>query len=243
MMRSTPTSDVDAEQVRAGDSAASAQAPELSVLMITLLRGALHRDEDERLWAGLLRLQSQVRAQAGILLLELLIDEAEGYAFLKSRSEDPDDPITTQVPRLVARRPLSFAVSLMLALLRRKLAEFDAAGSETRLILSRDQLVEMLRLFLPEASNEARLVDQIDATINKVTELGFLRRLKTASTGRSPPAVGPFEVRRILKAYVDAQWLADFDARLQAYRSRGGAADETHADTRSESGRQERFDD
>lgn len=26
------------------------------------------------------------------------------------------------------------------------------------------------------------------------------------------------EVRRILKAFVDAQWLADFDARLDAYR-------------------------
>jgi hypothetical protein len=25
-------------------------------------------------------------------------------------------------------------------------------------------------------------------------------------------------VRRILKAFVDAQWLADFDARLDAYR-------------------------
>jgi hypothetical protein len=27
-----------------------------------------------------------------------------------------------------------------------------------------------------------------------------------------------FEVRRILKAFVDAQWLADLDARLAAYR-------------------------
>jgi hypothetical protein len=27
------------------------------------------------------------------------------------------------------------------------------------------------------------------------------------------------EVRRILKAFVDAQWLAEFDQRLAAYRS------------------------
>lgn len=27
-----------------------------------------------------------------------------------------------------------------------------------------------------------------------------------------------FEVRRILKAFVDAQWLAEFDARLGDYR-------------------------
>ena len=30
---------------------------------------------------------------------------------------------------------------------------------------------------------------------------------------------GMFEVQRILKAFVDAQWLADFDARLAAYRA------------------------
>jgi hypothetical protein len=28
-----------------------------------------------------------------------------------------------------------------------------------------------------------------------------------------------FEVRRILKAFVDAQWLLDFDARLAGYRA------------------------
>jgi hypothetical protein len=28
-----------------------------------------------------------------------------------------------------------------------------------------------------------------------------------------------YEVRRILKAYVDAQWLADFDQRLAAYQA------------------------
>ena len=31
-----------------------------------------------------------------------------------------------------------------------------------------------------------------------------------------------FEVRRILKAFVDAQWLADFDMRLAAYHSQLG---------------------
>jgi hypothetical protein len=41
-------------------------------------------------------------------------------------------------------------------------------------------------------------------------------------------AAGPpsYEVRRILKAFVDAQWLAEFDARLASYRNQlTGAAD------------------
>jgi hypothetical protein len=59
--------------------------PELSQLMVHLLKGVLYRDDDERLWASLLRLQARVREQAAVLLLDLVLDEAEGHAFLKSR--------------------------------------------------------------------------------------------------------------------------------------------------------------
>jgi hypothetical protein len=104
---------------------------------------------------------------------------------------------------------LSFHVSLLLALLRKKLAEFDAQGGDARLMLTRAQIVEMARVFLPATSNEARLIDQIDAHIGKAAELGFLRPAKNAEQS--------FEVRRILKAYVDGQWLADFNDRLAEY--------------------------
>jgi hypothetical protein len=60
------------------------------------------------------------------------------------------------------------------------------------------------------------LIDQVDATIAKVVDLGFLRRLKPATSGGQDRA--HYEVRRILKAFVDAQWLAEFDARLESYR-------------------------
>lgn len=191
-------------------------APEadLSVLLISLLKSVLYRDGDERLWAALLNLQARVRDYVAVLNLELVLDEAEGYAFLKSRPEPVEDAV--RLPRLVARRPLSYPVSLLLALLRRKLAEFDASGGDTRLVLSRDDIVELVRLFLPDGPNEAKLIDQIETTINKVVELGFLHRLKSAVGAAIGP--GSYEVRRILKAFVDAQWLAEFDARLAVYQ-------------------------
>lgn len=184
---------------------------DLSTLAITLLKGVIYREGDERLWGALLNLQARVRDYVTVLGLELVLDEAEGYAFLRSRPYTAEDEGMAKVPRLVARRPLSFPVSLLLALLRKKLAEFDAGGGDTRLVVSRDDIVELVRVFLPGSSNEARLVDQIETYINKIVELGFLRRLKTAGGPAS------FEVRRILRAFVDAQWLADFDARLAAY--------------------------
>jgi hypothetical protein len=194
--------------------------PDLSLLLVSLLKGVLMRDPHPALWSALLQLQSQVRDYVAVLALELVLDEAEGYAFLRSRptlEDESDDGI----PRLVARRPLSFPVSLILALLRKKLAEFDASGAETRLVLSRDEIVELVRIFLPLRSNETRLFDQIETHLNKIAELGFLRRLKTST----PTSQGNYEVQRILKAFVDAQWLSEFDERLAAYQVRLAAAE------------------
>ncbi|MBU2779242.1 DUF4194 domain-containing protein, partial [Acidithiobacillus caldus] len=186
------------------------------------------REQDERQWAALLNLQARVRDYVAVLNLELVLDEAEGYAFLKSRPEPAEDDPSPRLPRLVARRPLSFPVSLLLALLRKKLAEFDAGGGDTRLVLSRDEIVELVRVFLPDGPNEAKLIDQIETTINKVVELGFLHKLKPASGSLAGQA--NFEVRRILKAFVDAQWLAELDARLAAYQSAlSGAASSKEA--------------
>lgn len=217
-----------AEQEFENDAATN----DLSTLVIPLLKGVIYEESDDSLWNALINLQARVRDYVAVLGLELVLDEAEGYAFLRScqESEDDTDP---KRPRLIARRPLSFPVSLLLALLRKKLAEFDATGGQdgegVRLVLTRDQIVDLIRVFLPESSNEARLIDQIETHLNKIVELGFLRRLKTSAANQGGQAV--FEVRRILKAFVDAQWLADFDARLAAYQAQlgmtsGGTADE-----------------
>ena len=202
--------------------APEAQAPvpshDLTSLVVPLLKGVLYRDEDAQVWAALLKLQARVRDYVAVLALDLVLDEAEGYAFLRSRAQPDED--APKLPRLVARRPLSFQVSLLLALLRKKLAEFDASGGDTRLILSRDAVVELVRVFLPVGSNESRLMDQVETHLNKIIDLGFVRRLKsqTSSVGRA--AHEPvYEVRRILKAFVDAQWLAEFDLRLAAYQA------------------------
>lgn len=73
----------------------------------------------------------------------------------------------------------------------------------------------MLRLFAPDTSNQARLMDRIDAHINRITEMGFLRRLRGTDN--------QYEVRRILKAFIDAQWLSDFHQRLSGYRDHASA--------------------
>lgn len=180
---------------------------DLPLVVTHLMKGVVYADTHEKVWRHLLPLQAQVRDYVAVMGLTVVVDEAEGYAFLCSRAEDEN--AERAIPRLIPRRALSFHVSLVLALLRKKLAEADASGAETRLILTREQLVEMVRLFLPDSSNEVRLVEQIDAHLNKIVELGFLRRV----AGQQDL----YEVRRILKAFVDGQWLAEFDQRLTEY--------------------------
>ena len=180
----------------------------LSVVVVSLMKGIADRESDPVLWQSLIGIQARVRDFVACLGLDLVLDEAEGFAYLRQRPAEAGVP---ELPRLVPRRQLGYQVSLMLALLRKKLAEFDATSGETRLILGRDDIVEMTRLFLAETANQVRLNDKIGADLNRMVDMGFLRRLRGTNDR--------FEVRRILKAFVDAQWLADFDQRLAAYQS------------------------
>jgi hypothetical protein len=179
-----------------------------SRVIIALMKGVVYEENDPALWQDLFALQARARDYISVLGLELILDEAEGYAWLRTRPVVEGAP---ELPRLIPRRQLSFPVSLLLALLRKKLVEFDAGGGDSRLILSGDEIVEMLRVFLPTGSNETRQVKQIDGYINRIVDSGFLRRLRGSKN--------QFEVRRILKAFVDAQWLTELDQRLEDYQA------------------------
>jgi hypothetical protein len=183
----------------------------LSLPVNQLLKGPIFRDQHERAWDALLHMSARVKDYVEVMGLRVVIDEVEGYAFLQSKPDAEDevhDP-RTRPPRLMPRRSLSYPVSLLVVLLRKRLAEFDAGADGTRLMITRDEIVEMIRTFLPAGTNEARLVDQIDGHINKVVDLQFLRRARGQEQ--------LFEVQRIIKAFVDGQWLADFETNLAQY--------------------------
>lgn len=185
----------------------------LSLVVTSLLRGVVYREAAPEVWRHLLALQPDLRDHVATMGLVAVVDEAEGYAFLRQRPEDPADG-GPAIPRLVARRSLSYPVSLLLALLRKQLAVADTGETGGRLVLGRLQIVDLVADLLPDPGRRNRLLEQVDAHIATAVELGFLRRL--------PGPDGGFEVRRVLKAFVDAQWLAEFDARLAEYARLAG---------------------
>lgn len=174
--------------------------------IIALMRGVVYRESAQDVWTTLDRRGAPVRDHFSTVGVDVVVDDAEGYAYLRVQEADEgDDPL----PRLVKRRTLTYNLSLLLVLLRKRLVEFETSSSDGKLVLTRDQLVDLVALFLPDATDEARAIERIDTTIRQAADLGFLREL------RSQP--GHWEVRRILKAYVDAQTLSDFADKLAEY--------------------------
>src|SRR4051812_5032377 len=172
------------------------EAPDpMSAVVVALMKGVVWREDDERRWQQMLTLKSRIRDHVAMIGLRLEVDEAEGYALLRQQPVGDGE----ERPRLIPRRPLSYPVSLLLVLLRKKLAEADGGGAERRVVLRKEELVELLRQFLADTTNEVRLIDQIATHINKVKDLGFLRPLR----GRD----GEYEVVRLLKTFVDASML------------------------------------
>lgn len=192
----------DAQQVAVGSA------------IIKLMTGVLYRTTHEAEWQTLDRHGAEVRDHFATIGVEVVVDDVEGYAFLRTRQTNDDEQ---SLPRLVRRRALTYNVSLLLLLLRGRLAEFESGDADGKLVLERDQIVEMLRIFLADSTNEARVIDQVDRTIKQVADLGFLQELKGG---------GAWEVRRILKAYVDAETMSDFATALNTYAEQHTATEE-----------------
>jgi hypothetical protein len=78
---------------------------DLSRLLVALLKSVLYKEDDAKRWTDLLELQNRVRDYVATLGLELTLDEAEGYAFLRSRQDENNEANTSgkneNIPRLI----------------------------------------------------------------------------------------------------------------------------------------------
>ncbi len=178
--------------------------------VIRLLQGSLSSD-DGGPWNVLLIHETPVREYLAKIGLELVLNENDGYAYLRQPEWEGDDGQRFALPRLTRRDRLSYHVTLMCALLRERLDQFEASTPDTdRLIVTGDDLRDMLRSFLRERGDERALLKKIDETANRVVELGFLRRL--GSDNR-------YEVRPILKARISSDVLAEILTTLEHHAS------------------------
>lgn len=173
-----------------------------SFVKARLLREPLYR-EDVELWDVLRAQQDEIRHYFRQLGQELVLDEGEGFAFLRQVESEGDEP----VPRLVQRRPLSYPATILLVCLREELLRFDSAADDsTRLIRTRQELIGMVSTFVPESNNQVRDLKVLDTAISRLEDLHFLRALGSDRN--------TFEVMRIIKARITPAELESIKERL-----------------------------
>ncbi len=175
--------------------------------IIKLLQGVIYND-DKELWDNLIKYHVPIKEYFKVIGIDVLIYETEGFAFLKQKQFDEGQEII--LPNLIEKRQLSYPVTLLCVLLVEKIIEFDATeGDSTRLIVDKDEIKEMLRIFLPDKTNEVKLIDNIDENINKLVKYGFLRKLNDTES--------KYEVKRILKVKVPVETLLEVKSKLEEY--------------------------
>ena len=182
---------------------------ERGFVMARLIREPIYR-EDHSLWETLCAQRDAITRYFREIGQEVVIDEFEGYAFLRQIEIGGGE----RVPRLDRRQPLSYTATLLLVCLREELARFDAAPDDsTRLVRTRQELRELVGQFLRETNDQIRDLRKIDTAIRRAEELGFLRCF-------GPPEAETFEIMRILKARFGPMELQEIRDRLARYVER-----------------------
>lgn len=185
-----------------------------SNVLIALLKGIVYSHQEE-VWNTLMLPENErdVRNYFADIHLDVIIDKAEGYAYLKQQqpesAEETEEAEQEAAPKLIRKRQLTFHVSLLCLLLRKYLIENDQEGESTKAILSREEIENQMKLYLKDSSNEAIAYRQIENAIRKVEDEGFLRRMKTEQE--------QYEVNRIIKAFVNADQINDLLERYKEY--------------------------
>jgi hypothetical protein len=193
------------------------EAPEFrdwSVAAVRLLQGVVCSD-DAKTWDIVLRFRSALETYFARLALMLVVDEPEGYAFLRQWHESEYPAGYEDVPRLVRRSSLGYSPTILCVLLRDELRRFEEDDLHNeRCVVETAALFDQWRVFFPAGQDEVRQQKEFSSVLRKIEELGFIRRVAD-----SPEA---WEIRRILKARLPVTELEALKGQLAAAVTAGG---------------------
>ncbi|WP_164101157.1 DUF4194 domain-containing protein [Candidatus Laterigemmans baculatus] len=179
-----------------------------SLPAVHLLRGVLYADELPA-WEILLSHASELADYFARVGLILVVDEADGLAYLRQMQEDEQREGYEQLPRLFRRTSLGYEPTLLCVLLRDEFRRFEDEDLDNeRCVVETEALFDAWRTFFPATEDELRLRKSLASAVRKLEALKFVRRF--ASEPES------WEVRRILKARLPIAELENLKAQLIA---------------------------
>ena len=194
------------EKLSVTETGESPQEQAFSRAAIMLLKGVVSRGQDEALWQEILNQKTSLQDYFHRIGLVMVIDEMDEFAWLK-QAED------SGLPRLVPRYPLSYNLSMLLVQLRKMLGEHNPVGMSGRVIVRFDDILRCMEPFLPVQANEMKVRQTVEHLVRAAVRMGFLLRIKEGGED--------YEVRPVLRHFVDAQWLDEFARKLEEYEALG----------------------
>jgi hypothetical protein len=182
-------------------------------VVLKLLVNPLFSDDSTH-WNMLLTYQKQIQEYLGHIGLALEVQEMDGYAYLYQPEIEDEEGAIMALPRITRRDRLTFHATLLCVLLREWLDQHEVQNLDKGdCLITGEQIHELMQPFLPKRTDMRKVERRIDAAINQVCDLGFLKRQS------SQQDVAYFEIRRILKAKMDIEKLAEIKGKLQSYGS------------------------
>lgn len=179
------------------------------VLMAHLMSGVVYSNEKHRVYQNVLAKRSALLGKFKEMGLYLEIDEAEGYAYLRSRRADEYDEEDVLPPRLLKQVQLPFITSFLIMQLRQKVLEFDRSA-EPHYILSFEEIYQLMEVYFKPNGDEGVKRRTISGQLTRLTELGLIRKVSGGDGER-------YEIKRIIKALASAQNLEAFHQKLDSY--------------------------
>ena len=180
-------------------------------VFIKLLKGPVEYVEKSA-WEKLVQYKAELTTFLQQLGLTLILDEHDGYAYVKHTSSEEDESTVSWVQR----RSLTYEESVMLVLLREMMSEFEIGEATTReLIKKRREIKEYAELFFKENASRVKFLKEIDRLIDKAEENGFLDKTENHDIADEQK----FRIKKIIKAKVGSEELDLFYQQLQQYKA------------------------
>lgn len=177
-----------------------------SSAVVALFKGVVYETGKDKIWTTIKDKQAIIEDYVSKIGLTLVIHSEDGYAYLKQRTYENEEKA---IPRLIAKRQMNFTTSLVLVILRKEMIEIHKRGNDERFIMSRALLIDKMLPYLKETTDEVKQKKEIEATLNKIAEMGFIRFLDNKDKD--------FEILLTVRGFVNAQLLKDIDAKLKEY--------------------------
>ncbi len=183
---------------------------ESSIAAVNLLQGVVY-DDEAKVWNLVLSNQTRLDSYFARIGLRLVVDQAEGFAFLRQLDDHELDHVRgyDQLPKLVHKKRLSYDATLACVLLRDELRKFEEDQVDnTRCVVATHDLLEQWKSFLPGQLDEVKAKNQLVAALKVLADLKYIREFT-----KDPQE---WEIRRILKARMPVATLEKLAEELKA---------------------------